>query len=155
MALRSLGIELTPTQMDSFQAFEDLLLEWNGKFNLTSITDPEEIHIKHFLDSLTIQRIIQKNGDVSLIDIGTGAGFPGIPLKIMLPELSLTLVESSQKKAEFCKVVVNELHFTNTSVVAARAEDLGQALFIGKSMIGRSPVRLPNYPFWQNTCFHL
>ena len=127
LLLQSLGIELSPSQLDNFQVFENLLLDWNGKFNLTSITDPAEIHIKHFLDSLTVLRIIQNSGDLSLIDIGTGAGFPGIPLKIMLPELSLTLVESSQKKAEFCKVVVEKLQLTNTSVIAARAEDLGKA----------------------------
>ena len=126
MILRSFGIELSPSQLKDFQAFEDLLLEWNGKFNLTSITDPAEIHIKHFLDSLTVLKVIPNSSGLSLIDIGTGAGFPGIPLKIMLPELSLTLVESSQKKAEFCKVVVEKLHLTNTSVIAARAEDLGK-----------------------------
>jgi len=127
LLLQSLGIELSPSQMDDFHVFKDLLLDWNGKFNLTSITDPVEIHTKHFLDSLTVMQIIQNNGDLSLIDIGTGAGFPGIPLKIMLPEISLTLVESSQKKAEFCKVVVEALQLTNTSVIAARAEDLGKA----------------------------
>jgi 16S rRNA (guanine527-N7)-methyltransferase len=121
-----LGIELTPSQINAFQSFENLLLSWNEKFNLTSITDPVEIHIKHFLDSLTVLRVIHNSDVFSLIDIGTGAGFPGIPLKIMLPEMALTLVESSQKKAEFCKVVVKELQLTNTSVVAARAEDLGK-----------------------------
>jgi 16S rRNA (guanine527-N7)-methyltransferase len=126
LLLQSLGVELSPPQLDDFHAFEDLLLDWNGKFNLTSIIDPAEIHVKHFLDSLTVMRIIQNNGDLSLIDIGTGAGFPGIPLKIMLPGISLTLVESSQKKAEFCKVVVKALQLTNTSVIAARAEDLGK-----------------------------
>ena len=124
--LRSLGIELSPSQLDDFQTFEELLLDWNAKFNLTSITDPAEIHIKHFLDSLTVLKVIPNSSGLSLIDIGTGAGFPGIPLKIMLPELSLTLVESSQKKAEFCKVVVEKLQLTNTSVITARAEDLGK-----------------------------
>ena len=124
--LRSLGIELSHSQMHDFQVLEDLLLEWNGKFNLTSITDPADIHIKHFLDSLTVFKIISNSRGLSLIDIGTGAGFPGIPLKIMLPELSLTLVESSQKKAEFCKVAVEKLQLSGTSVIAARAEDLGK-----------------------------
>ncbi len=126
--MRSLEIELTPLQLKDFQSFEDLLIEWNDKFNLTSITDPAEIHLKHFLDSLTVLRIFPNTGGFSLIDIGTGAGFPGIPLKIMLPELSLTLVESSQKKAEFCKVVAEVLQLTNTSVIASRAEDLGKDL---------------------------
>jgi 16S rRNA (guanine527-N7)-methyltransferase len=124
--LQLLGIELTTLQKNAFQTFEKLLLDWNQKFNLTSITNPEEIHIKHFLDSLSVLRVIPTSGEFSLIDIGTGAGFPGIPLKIMLPEMTLTLVESSQKKAEFCKAAVNELHLTNTIVIASRAEDLGK-----------------------------
>lgn len=129
LLFQSFGIELSSPQINAFQAFENLLLRWNEKFNLTSITAPEEIHIKHFLDSLTVLRVIQNSDEFSLIDIGTGAGFPGIPLKIMLPEIALTLVESSQKKAEFCKVIVNELHLSNTPVIAARAEDLGKDLY--------------------------
>jgi 16S rRNA (guanine527-N7)-methyltransferase len=121
-----LGVELTSSQIEAFMIYENLLLKWNGKFNLTTITDPNEIHIKHFLDSLTLLKIIQKNGEFSLIDIGTGAGFPGIPLKIILPEMALTLVESSHKKAEFCKVVVEELKLSNTSVLTARVEELGK-----------------------------
>ena len=126
---QSLRIALSPSQLDAFQLFENLLIEWNKKINLTSITDPKEIHIKHFLDSLTVLRIIPENGNYSMIDIGTGAGFPGIPLKIMRPEITLTLVESSQKKAEFCKVVINQLQLSDTSVIAARAEDLGKDPF--------------------------
>jgi len=126
LVMTSLGIELSSDQLDDLQIFENLLLEWNGKFNLTSITDPVEIHIKHFLDSLTVLKLIQNKSNSSLVDIGTGAGFPGIPLKIMLPDLSLTLVESSQKKAEFCKVAVKELQLTNTTVISKRAEDLGR-----------------------------
>jgi len=99
LLLRSLGIKLSNSQLDNFQLYEDLILEWNNKFNLTSIIDPSEIHLKHFLDSLTVLKIVSNTERFSLIDIGTGAGFPGIPLKIMLPDLSLTLVESSQKKA--------------------------------------------------------
>jgi 16S rRNA (guanine527-N7)-methyltransferase len=126
LLLRSLGIELSNSQLENFQLYEDLILEWNNKFNLTSIIDPSEIHLKHFLDSLTVLKIVSNTERFSLIDIGTGAGFPGIPLKIMLPDLSLTLVESSQKKAEFCKVVVEKLLFGNTTVIASRAEDLGK-----------------------------
>ncbi|MDP2966179.1 MAG: 16S rRNA (guanine(527)-N(7))-methyltransferase RsmG [Pelolinea sp.] len=123
---QSLGIEITAPQINAFATFENLLLEWNEKFNLTAITDPERIHIKHFFDSLTCLRVIQNRGIFSLIDIGTGAGFPGIPLKIMIPDMKLILVESSQKKAEFCQVVVEKLNLADTSVIAARAEDLGK-----------------------------
>jgi 16S rRNA (guanine527-N7)-methyltransferase len=121
-----LGIELTTSQIEAFTLFENLMLKWNSKSNLTTITDPNEIHIKHFLDSLTVLKIIQNNGAFSLIDIGTGAGFPGIPLKIIMPDMALTLVESSHKKADFCKSVVEELKLSNTSVVTARAEELGK-----------------------------
>jgi 16S rRNA (guanine527-N7)-methyltransferase len=121
-----LGIKLTSSQIDSFMVYENLLLEWNAKFNLTSITDPNEIHIKHFLDSLTLRKVIRENEPFSLIDIGTGAGFPGIPLKIILPEMALTLVESSHKKADFCKIAVEKLEMSNTSVSSARAEELGR-----------------------------
>lgn len=121
-----LGIEITALEINSFAALENLLLEWNEKFNLTAITDSDGIHIKHFLDSLTCLKIINKKENLSLIDIGTGAGFPGIPLKIMMPEIKLTLVESSQKKAGFCKTVVEELNLEDTPVIAARAEDLGK-----------------------------
>ncbi len=126
LVAQSLGIEISPLQLTAFRAYESLLLEWNEKFNLTSITDPEEIHVKHFLDSLTALNAIQPEAAFSLIDIGTGAGFPGIPLKIMRPEISLTLVESSQKKAEFCQAVTRKLSLLDTTVVAARAEDLGK-----------------------------
>jgi 16S rRNA (guanine527-N7)-methyltransferase len=122
----TLGIEISAAQTNAFSEYENLLLEWNKKFNLTAITDPEGIHIKHFFDSLTCLRVIQNKGNFSLIDIGTGAGFPGIPLKIMIPDMELTLVESSQKKAEFCKVAVEKLNLADTSVVAARAEDMGK-----------------------------
>ena len=123
---QSLGIELTSSQIEAFTAYEALLLEWNTKFNLTSITDPDEIHIKHFLDSLSLLKVIQENRPFSLIDIGTGAGFPGIPLKIIFPDMALTLVESSHKKAYFCNTVVEKLNLLNTSVITARAEDLGR-----------------------------
>ncbi len=126
LLLRSAGIELSLSQVNAFRKYEKLLLDWNEKFNLTSIIDPAEIQIKHFLDSLTVLKFIKNKTSASLIDIGTGAGFPGIPLKIMLPDLSLTLVESSQKKTEFCKVVTEKLQLTDTAVIAARAEDLGK-----------------------------
>ncbi|MCJ7519101.1 MAG: 16S rRNA (guanine(527)-N(7))-methyltransferase RsmG [Anaerolineaceae bacterium] len=121
-----LGIKITLSQINAFIALENLLLKWNEKINLTAITDLEGIYIKHFLDSLTCLRVIQNREAFSLIDIGTGAGFPGIPLKIILPDMQLTLVESSKKKAEFCKVVVNALNLSDTTVVSSRVEDLGK-----------------------------
>jgi 16S rRNA (guanine527-N7)-methyltransferase len=121
-----LGIALTSTQVNMFAAHEALLLEWNTKFNLTSIIDHDTIRVKHFLDSLTCLRVIPIQGEFSLIDIGTGAGFPGIPLKIINPSIKLTLVESVGKKADFCRIAVEELRMTNVQVITSRAETIGQ-----------------------------
>ena len=121
----NLGITLSPAQVQAFQIYEDLLLEWNQKFNLTAIIDPDEIRLKHFYDSLTCLKII-KDKAASIIDIGCGAGFPGIPLKIMLPNMRLVLVESVGKKVTFCSTVVEALKLEQVTVLHERAEDLGQ-----------------------------
>ncbi len=120
-----LNIEIDTDQFQLFTHFEELLMEWNQKFNLTAITDPESIRLKHFYDSLTCLRVI-KDTSASIIDVGCGAGFPGIPLKILRPDFRLTLVESVGKKADFCSEVVKQLNLDNTRVLHARAEDLGQ-----------------------------
>jgi len=122
----NLHVSLTPTQLNMFARYEDLLIEWNTKFNLTTITDPGEIRVKHFLDSLTCLRVVPEQGNFSLIDIGTGAGFPGIPLKIINPSIKLTLAESIGKKAKFCRIAVEELRLTKTQVITIRAETIGQ-----------------------------
>lgn len=120
-----LNLKLTAGQIEAFEIYKKLLLEWNQKFNLTSITDPDEIHIKHFFDSLTCLKFITDDAP-SVIDIGCGAGFPGIPLKIMRPEMSLVLVESVRKKTDFCRAAVEALGLTDVSVIHARAEDVGR-----------------------------
>jgi 16S rRNA (guanine527-N7)-methyltransferase len=118
-------LDLTPTQAAAFERYQALLLEWNQKFNLTAITDPGEMQLKHFYDSLTCLRAIPPDAK-SLIDIGCGAGLPGIPLKIMLPGLKLVLVDSVGKKVEFCRIAAQELGLTDVTALHARAEDLGQ-----------------------------
>jgi len=122
-----LFLDLKESQLDSFSLFYDLLQFWNTRYNLTTITDRQEILIKHFIDSLSCLRVISDSVQFSLIDIGTGAGFPGIPLRIMVPGISLTLVESVKKKAEFCKLAVKELGLDNVEILHSRAEDIGQA----------------------------
>jgi 16S rRNA (guanine527-N7)-methyltransferase len=126
LVLKHLGLEISARQIEQFSIYRDLLLEWNRKTNLTAIRDDREIIIKHFFDSLTCLKAINQSAPFSLADVGTGAGFPGIPLKIVLPEISLTLVESARKKTDFCKLAVDTLHLTNTTVVHARAEEAGQ-----------------------------
>lgn len=122
-----LGIDLNDAQLEAFARFEQELLEWNERFNLTAIRDAEGIRLKHFLDSMTCMLAWHgRPKPNALIDIGTGAGLPGIALKIMLPELRLTLVESVGKKAEFCRHIVETLGLSQVTVVTGRAEDIGQ-----------------------------
>jgi 16S rRNA (guanine527-N7)-methyltransferase len=109
----------------ALNTYEKELLEWNRKFNLTAIRDSESIRTKHFLDSFSCV-LAWKAPPNSLIDVGTGAGFPGIPLKILYPNLKLTLVESVGKKAMFCEHVVRRLGLEQVEVVHGRAEELGQ-----------------------------
>lgn len=119
------GIHLSSSQVRLFSNYEHELLVWNEKFNLTAIREPEGIRTKHFLDSLSAILEI-KTPPNKLIDVGTGAGFPGIPLKIIFPSMQLTLLESVGKKADFCKHMVDTLQLENTEVLNIRAEDLGQ-----------------------------
>ena len=125
-AQRQLGLRLSRSQLSALSLYERELVDWNTRFNLTAIRDPQEIHIKHFLDSLTCLMALRESPVDRLIDVGTGAGFPGIPLKIIYPKMQLTLVESVGKKAEFCRHVVNILDLKGVEVVQERAEVLGQ-----------------------------
>jgi 16S rRNA (guanine527-N7)-methyltransferase len=120
------GIHLTGWQIVALINYERELLEWNQKFNLTAIRDEQGIRTKHFLDSLSCVLAWKANPPNRLVDIGTGAGFPGIPLKIIYPAMHLTLVESVGKKVKFCQHMVNKLGLENTQVIQARAEELGQ-----------------------------
>lgn len=121
-----IGSPLTEQQMKAFDIFEAELMSWNEKFNLTAIRDADGIRIKHFLDSLTCLQVMKPLHNERIIDVGTGAGFPGIPLKIIYPGLKLTLVESVGKKAGFCKHMVETLHLENVDVLTLRAEEVGR-----------------------------
>jgi 16S rRNA (guanine527-N7)-methyltransferase len=120
------SVHITGRQVISFLTYEKELLEWNRRFNLTAIRDSESIRTKHFLDSLSCILAWKANPPGRLIDVGTGAGFPGIPLKILYPNLKLTLVESVGKKANFCQHIVQALGLEHVEIIQARAEDLGQ-----------------------------
>lgn len=120
------GIQLSTHQLEQFQRYLTLLLAWNQRLNLTAIREPRPIQQRHFLDALTCATVMGTLTNRSLIDVGTGAGFPGLPLKILYPDLHLTLVESVAKKARFLEAVVTELGLSDVSIVVARAEALGQ-----------------------------
>ncbi len=120
------NVKVTGRQVMSFIAYEKELIEWNNKFNLTAIRDPESIRTKHFLDSLSCILAWKASPPAHLIDVGTGAGFPGIPLKLLYPSMKLTLVESVSKKAAFCRHIVDVLRLEQVDVIHARAEDLGR-----------------------------
>lgn len=109
-------------QEENFNKYMDLLLEWNEKINLTAITDKDEIILKHFIDSLTIEKYIKDNDKV--IDLGTGAGFPGIPLKIKNESIDITLVDSLNKRVNFLNEVIKELNLKNITAIHSRIEDL-------------------------------
>lgn len=122
-----LGVHLTREQQADFRLYREQLTLWNQRFNLTAITDPEQIEIKHFLDSLTCLLVMDLQKGHRLVDVGSGAGFPGLPLKLICPDIHLTLVESNRKKVEFMKYMVNLLELTEVEVVNRRVEDLGNA----------------------------
>jgi len=120
------NVHLTGRQVIALTTYERELIEWNQKFNLTAIRDAKGIRTKHFLDSFSCVLAWKANPPANIIDIGTGAGFPGIPLKIIYPNTKVTLVESVGKKAMFCQHIVSLLGLEGVEVVNSRAEDLGQ-----------------------------
>jgi 16S rRNA (guanine527-N7)-methyltransferase len=127
-AARSLlGIQLTPYHIKALECYERELLDWNQRMNLTAIREPEQVRIKHFLDSFTCMLVMRNTPMERIIDVGTGAGFPGIPLKILNPTTQLTLVESVGKKADFCRHIVQMLGLEGVQVVQDRAEVVGQS----------------------------
>lgn len=124
--IEDFGIESNEKMLTNFNIYKELLVEWNQKMNLTGIEDEKEVFIKHFLDSVSaVTKGYIKNG-MSLIDVGTGAGFPGMPLKICLPELKVTLLDSLNKRINFLKEVANKLEINDIEFIHGRAEDFGK-----------------------------
>lgn len=119
-----INIELNEEQKEKFYNYMNLLIEWNKKINLTAITEPKEIILKHFIDSLTISKYIKD--DSKIIDVGTGAGFPGIPLKIYNPTLKITLLDSLNKRIIFLKEVIQKLELKDIEAIHGRIEDIAQ-----------------------------
>ena len=140
------GIELTEKQMEQFNRYFELLVEWNEKINLTAITEPKDVAIKHMIDSITAyDEALFKDG-TTVIDVGTGAGFPGLPLKIFCPEIKLTLMDSLNKRIKFLQTVVEELGLKDVECVHARAEEGARNKKYRESFdiaVSRAVARLP------------
>lgn len=121
---KKMNLVFNEEQLNQFYKYMNLLIEWNKKINLTAIVEPKEIIFKHFIDSLTINSYVKENQ--SLVDVGTGAGFPGIPIKIYRPDLKVVLVDSLNKRINFLNEVINQLHLKNINTVHSRIEDFGK-----------------------------
>lgn len=126
-ACTKLGISLTEEQEQHLLRYYHLLVEWNEKINLTGITEQDQVYLKHFYDSLTLQQAADLYKVKTLCDIGTGAGFPGLVLKIVFPNLQVTLVDSLGKRIQFLNHVIADLELQGIEVVQARAEEYAQA----------------------------
>ena len=120
--LKELDIELSEKQLKQFYDYMNILIEWNKVMNLTNITEPSEIIQKHFIDSLTVLKHIKE--DDSIIDVGTGAGFPGIPIKIVYPKTKVTLLDSLNKRVKFLNEVISELELKDIKTIHGRAEEV-------------------------------
>lgn len=120
-------MNLTDKQKEQFNKYYEMLTDWNEKINLTAITDKDEVWLKHFEDSLSIDKIKDMDQTESVIDVGTGAGFPGLPIKIAYPNIKLTLLDSLDKRIRFLEAVVRELGLTDVTCIHGRAEDFSRS----------------------------
>ncbi len=121
--LEKLNIVLTEEQLEKLEKFYNLLIEWNKKINLTRITEKEDVYLKHFYDSLTITKVVDLSKIETLCDVGTGAGFPGIILKIVYPNLKITLIDSLQKRVNYLNEIIKELDLKDIKAIHTRGED--------------------------------
>lgn len=121
--LNKIELEITDKQVEQLYKYMNLLIEWNEKINLTAIIEPEDIILKHFVDSLSVLKDIPKNAKVA--DIGTGAGFPGLPIKILRPDTEVLLIDSLNKRIKFLDEVIIENNIKNVKAIHARAEEIG------------------------------
>ena len=121
--VKKLGIEINDKQLKQLEKYYELLIEWNEKINLTGITKKEDVYLKHFYDSLTMQKIVNLYNVETLCDVGTGAGFPGLVLKIMFPNLKITLIDALNKRINFLNDVIEKLELKDIETIHSRSED--------------------------------
>lgn len=146
-ALALLDVALTPDQTAQFEHYAAALAEWNAHTNLTAITDTDGVRVRHFLDSLTVAKAVPMTPGLRLIDVGTGAGFPGLPLRIVYPDIKLTLLEATGKKVAFLQHLVDQFGMDDVRLIKARAEDGGQDSDLRAGydvVVARAVARLPS-----------
>lgn len=129
MNVKDLGLTLNDTQLNQFEMYYNFLIAENKKYNLTAITDEKEVYFKHFYDSLTLVKTNLIKEGISLCDIGSGAGFPSIPIKILFPSIKVTIIESQTKKTQFLKQLINHLKLDNVDIINTRAEDYAHTAY--------------------------
>lgn len=123
--LKSSDLECTDKQVEKFETYKNMIQEWNKKINITSITEDKDIYMKHFVDSIIVKNYFDMESVDNMIDVGTGGGFPGIPLKIVNEKMDVTLLDSLNKRMIFLGQVVKSLDLENVSLIHGRAEDFG------------------------------
>ena len=144
-SIKQLNITLTEEQLKKLDKFYNLLIEWNEKINLTRITDKKEVYLKHFYDSLTIAKAINLSTQETLCDVGTGAGFPGIVLKIAYPNLKITLIDSLQKRVNYLNTVIKELDLKNIVAIHSRGEEYKEKFDVVTARAVANIEKLVNY----------
>ena len=143
--LEKLGIKPTTKQLDQLEKFYNLLVEWNQKINLTRIINKEEVYLKHFYDSLTLVKVVDLSKVNTLCDVGTGAGFPGIVLKIIYPNLKVTLIDSLQKRVNYLNEIIKDLDLDNIIAIHTRGEDFKGSFDVVTSRAVANIEKLVNY----------
>lgn len=143
--LKKIGITLTEEQENKLEKFYNLLIDWNKKVNLTRITTKEEVYLKHFYDSLTLSKVVNLNNINTLCDVGTGAGFPGIVLKIVYPNLNITLIDSLLKRVNYLNEIIKKLGLDNIKAIHIRGEDYHEEFDLVTSRAVANIEKLVNF----------
>ena len=142
---KKININITNEQLTKLEKFYHLMIEWNKKINLTRITEEKEVYLKHFYDSLTLNKVIDLKNIKTLCDIGTGAGFPGIVLKIIFPNIKITLIDSLQKRVNYLNEIIKELKLENIEAIHTRGEDYQGKFEVVTSRAVANIEKLVNY----------